>query len=103
MSARGRQSLWRALAVAALVAPPTVELRSTGGIFRVDTTRECSAGGLDARAECFVVGEDAHLLVGDLLRGARADRAVRVAADLQLGRRLLEGVVEHQAADQRLA
>src|SRR5213075_3253776 len=70
---------------------PPVELRSTGGTFRVDTTRECSAGGLDARAECFVVGEDAHLLVGDLLRGARADRAVRVTADLQLGRRLLEG------------
>src|SRR3954468_6703844 len=54
-------------------------------------------------AERLVVREDAHLLVGDVLGRPRADRAVRVAADLELGERRPEGLVEQEAADERLA
>ena len=54
-------------------------------------------------AERLVVREDAHLVVGDLVGLARADRALGVAADLQLGRRRGQRVVHQQAADERVA
>src|SRR3954454_13705898 len=101
-SARSRRTSPTLPPAPATSRSPPVELRRTGGIFRVGTACECS-GGLNGRAEGFIVRELAHLVVGDVLRVARADRAVRVPADLQLGRRLLQGVVEHQAPDQRLA
>ena len=42
-------------------------------------------------AERLVVREHAHLLVGDLAGRARADRALRVAADLELCEGAAEG------------
>src|SRR5699024_5585738 len=79
-------------------SPPT-EGRSTGGM-RIFAIAE---GTLARRgAERLVVGEDAELVVGDLRRLARADRAFRVASHLQLGRRRAERVVDQQAADQRV-
>src|SRR4051794_36256216 len=54
-------------------------------------------------ADRLVVREDAELVVGDRLGLARADRAVRVAADLELGRRRGQRVVDQQAADERVA
>src|SRR5919107_1669105 len=80
-------------------SPPT-EARRTGGILIFAISRVRLTG---CRAEGLVVREDAHLLVGDLVGGARADRAVRVAPDLELGERRAQRLVEEQAADQRLA
>src|SRR5687768_1706166 len=84
------------------VPTPPTEVRSTGWILIVDigVSRLASARG---RAERLVVGEDAHLLVGDLVGRLRADRALGVAADLELGERRAQRFVEQQTADQRLA
>src|SRR3954451_704056 len=61
--------------------------------------RSLARGG----AERFVVREDAHLLVGDLVGLPGAHRALRIAADLELGERRAERLVEQQSADERLA
>src|SRR5204863_5159399 len=47
--------------------------------------RRFAGGSASPGAKSFVMREDAHLLVGDGIRLARADRALRVAAHLQLG------------------
>src|SRR3954454_9836798 len=60
-------------------------------------------GSAGARAECFVVREVPHLVLRDLARIDRADRAVRIAADLELGEGGAECVVEEQAAVQGVA
>src|SRR5690606_24611375 len=83
-------------------SPPT-DGRSTGGMRMVAIlcfSCLCSAGG---GAECIVVGEDAHFLIGDAARFAGADRAFRVAADLEFGEAGAECFVEQEAADERLA
>ena len=54
-----------------------------------------SGGG----AERLVVREHAHLLVGDVLRVLRADRAFRIAADLELGERRSQRFVQEQATE----
>src|SRR3954449_9455369 len=79
---------------------PPVDARRTGGILIVAMERVTLAR---RGAERLVVGEHAHLRVGDLARLARADPALGVAADLQLGRRRGQRVVHQQAADERLA
>src|SRR5204863_9619709 len=76
-------------------SPPT-DGRRTGGMRMVAMKRGRLARG---GAERLVVREDAHLVVGDLRRVTRADRAVGVTADLQLGGRRLERVVHQQPAD----
>src|SRR3954468_14699968 len=80
-------------------SPPT-DGRRTGGM----RTVAIRSGRLPGRgAERLVVREDAHLLVGDRIGLARADRALGIAADLDLLERRGERVVEQQAADERLA
>src|SRR3954447_3892760 len=70
----------------------------------LDLRHEGSAAYLaGGGAERLVVREDAHLLVGDLGGVPRADRALGVAADLELGGRRSQRVVHEQAADERVA
>src|SRR3954471_23295985 len=65
--------------------------------------RSFAAASAGCGAEGFVIRKDTHLLVGDLPGVARADRALRIAAHLELGEARGQRVVEEQAADQRLA
>src|SRR3954471_16551472 len=79
-------------------SPPT-DGRRTGGMRIVAIALTLARGG----AERLVVGEHAHLLVADRVGLAGADRALRVAADLELRRRGAERVVDQQPADERVA
>src|ERR1700722_15778671 len=67
-------------------------------------SRRRVSGPLACRgAEGLVVGEDAHLLVGDLVGIAGADGALGVAMDFDLREGGAEGVVEQEAPDGGLA
>src|SRR2546423_13785488 len=69
----------------------------------LEAAPSCGGALAGGGAERLVVGEHAELLVGDLVGVARADRAVGVAVDLDLGERRGERVVEEQTADRGLA
>ena len=65
--------------------------------------RRAPSGPTPAAGAELVIGELAHLRLRDLLGVLAADRAIGVAADLELGEAGAECLVEEQAADQRLA
>src|ERR1700722_11035757 len=75
------------------------DARRTGGILIVAMSGRLPGSG----AERLVVGEHTELLVGDLLRRARADRALGVAVDLDLAQRRAQRVVQEQPSDRGLA